>query len=102
MTVTLVTGASTGIGRTCAIHFARKGHRVYATMRNPEAGQSLLDLAKAEGIDLRVQQLDVNDQASVDACMRAVAGYTGAVDLLINNAGIGGGGAIEETPSAKS
>ncbi|MFN0094272.1 MAG: SDR family oxidoreductase [Dehalococcoidia bacterium] len=101
MVVTLVTGASTGIGRACAIHFARRGDRVYATMRNPAAGADLAQLATDESIDLRVVQLDVNDQASVDACMATVTGESGAVDVLINNAGVGAGGAIEETDLAE-
>ena len=53
MTITLITGCSTGIGRACAVHFARKGHRVYATMRNPNAGEDLLDLARDESLDVR-------------------------------------------------
>jgi NAD(P)-dependent dehydrogenase (short-subunit alcohol dehydrogenase family) len=97
MTTTLITGCSTGIGRACAVHFARKGHRVYATMRNPGAGEDLLDLARNESLDVRVLPLDVTDQPSVDGCMAAVARESGAVDVLINNAGILGGGSIEET-----
>jgi len=97
MTVMLITGCSTGIGRACAVHFARKGHRVYATMRNPSAGEDLMDLAHGESLDLRIFALDVNVQSSVDACLASVIGESGAVDVLINNAGILGGGSIEET-----
>ncbi len=97
MTTTLITGCSTGIGRACAEHFARKGHRVYATMRGPAAGQGLVDLARAESLDIRVLPLDVTVQSSVDACVANVMGESGAVDVLINNAGILGGGSIEET-----
>jgi NAD(P)-dependent dehydrogenase (short-subunit alcohol dehydrogenase family) len=97
MTITLITGCSTGIGRACAVHFARKGHRVYATMRNPVAGDELLDLARNESLDLRILPLDVSVQASVDSCFATVSGESGGVDVLINNAGVLGGGSIEET-----
>jgi NAD(P)-dependent dehydrogenase (short-subunit alcohol dehydrogenase family) len=66
-------------------------------MRNPNAGEDLLDLARDESLDVRVLPLDVNDQASVDACVGAVIAESGAVDVLINNAGILGAGSIEET-----
>jgi NAD(P)-dependent dehydrogenase (short-subunit alcohol dehydrogenase family) len=97
MPVTLISGCSTGIGRACAVHFASKGHRVYATMRNPGAGEDLMDLAHGESLDVRILPLDVNVQSSVDACLASIMGESGAVDVLINNAGILGGGSIEET-----
>ncbi len=99
MPVTLVTGSSTGIGQTTALHLARQGHHVFASMRNPVTGSSVLtQAAEEEGLNLDVIQLDVNDLDSSEQAVREVLEQVGQIDVLINNAGIGGGRAIEETP----
>ena len=96
MTVTLITGTSTGLGQATALHLARKGHTVYATMRSHERGAApLLDAAKAEGIDIRVSALDVCDPASIKDAVDAVLREAGQIDVLINNAGRGDLGAVE-------
>ena len=84
----LITGCSSGIGAELARELARRGHRVYATARSPEA---LAPLA-AEG--LRTLALDVNDDASIARAFEVVAGEAGALDLLINNAGFSQVGAV--------
>jgi len=97
MTVTVVTGSSTGIGYETALRLARDGHRVVATMRNPDASD-LATVAKEQDLDLEVKSLDVNSDASVDELFREVFATHGAVDVLVNNAGLGGnGGVVEET-----
>ena len=99
MPVTLITGTSTGIGQTTALHLARQGHHVFASMRNPATGSSVLTkAANEEGLKLDVIQLDVNDPDSSEQAVRDVLEQTGQLDVLITNAGIGGGGPIEETP----
>lgn len=99
MTVTLITGTSTGIGQATALRLARQGHHVFASMRNPATGSSVLtEAARQEGLKLEVIQLDVNDPDSSEQAVRDVLEQTGQLDVLINNAGIGGGGPIEETP----
>ena len=66
MTVTLVTGASTGIGEATALHLSRLGHSVYASMRTPDAsGGGLRSAAEEENLDLEVIALDVDDSGSV-------------------------------------
>jgi NAD(P)-dependent dehydrogenase (short-subunit alcohol dehydrogenase family) len=93
MPIALVTGSSTGIGQATAISLARAGHVVHAAMRNPDAAE-FEKVAAAEGLDIRPIRMDVDDDASVVDAFAAV----GAVDVLVNNAGIGGGGSVEETP----
>ena len=69
--VALVTGASTGIGNSTALHLARNGYHVFATMRNPSAGQELDQIANDEKLSLDVLALDVNDEQSAQACIPA-------------------------------
>ncbi len=98
MEIALVTGSSTGIGQSAALHLARNGFHVFATMRNPQAGVDLLTIASDEGIGITVLPLDVNDLDSCESCIAGVISQAGQIDVLVNNAGIGGGGAVEETP----
>ena len=96
MAVALVTGSSTGIGQATALHLARNGYETYATMRNVGAGEGVLAPAKAEGLPLHLLQLDVTDGASVAAATAEAVRRSGPIDVLVNNAGVGGGGPIEE------
>lgn len=79
----LITGTSKGIGYDSALQFARLGHEVIATMRNPNASD-LGQVAAAESLPIDIRVLDVNDSASVDDVFNAV----GNLDVLVNNAGI--------------
>lgn len=98
MTVTLITGSSSGIGQATALHFARKGHQVFASMRNPEAGgEPLRTAAKDEGLKIELVTLDVDDADSAKSAVQTVLDSAGRIDVLVNNAGVGGGGAFEET-----
>jgi NADP-dependent 3-hydroxy acid dehydrogenase YdfG len=90
--VVLITGCSTGIGRATARLLAREGYTVYATARRPD---SIADLA-ADGC--RLLPLDVTDEASAAAAVQAVEDAEGAVDVLVNNAGINEIGAMETVP----
>lgn len=99
MSVFFVTGCSTGIGHATALHFARAGHRVYATMRTPgrSGGPLVRAAARLEG-EVRLLPLDVTDQDSVDGAVGTALAESGAVDVLVNNAGVGWLGTVEETP----
>jgi NAD(P)-dependent dehydrogenase (short-subunit alcohol dehydrogenase family) len=97
----LITGTSSGFGRLTALHLARHGATVVASMRNfnkgkrPEA-QELADIASKEKLKLSVVEIDVTKPALVasgTAAAQKIAG--GALDLLVNNAGIGIGGPVE-------
>jgi NAD(P)-dependent dehydrogenase (short-subunit alcohol dehydrogenase family) len=85
----LITGSSTGFGRLAALEFARRGDRVFASMRDTGKGAALLEEAKAEGLEVALVRLDVNDRKSVDATVRDVLERAGSIDVLVNNAGIG-------------
>lgn len=89
----VITGCSTGFGHDAALRFARRGDRVYATMRglsgkNAARAAELEKLAKAEGLDLRVVELDVVDTASVNEAAATIVREAGAPDVVINNAGV--------------
>lgn len=88
----LITGCSTGIGRATALRLVKAGHTVYATARKVE---TLQDLAAA---GCKVMALDVCDEASIRRAVSTVEQEQGAVGVLINNAGYGSEGPIEEVP----
>ena len=97
--VVLITGCSTGIGQVAAIHLSRLGYRVFASMRNPDAGASpLIKVANTERLNLEIIQLDVTDPESSKRAVQKVLDQAGKLDVLINNAGVSGGGPIEEMP----
>lgn len=98
MSVILVTGASTGIGQTTSLHLASNGHRVFAGVRSPDTANELKERIAAQDSSVELIQLDVTDQASVDSAVQQIMDQTGRIDVLINNAGVGGGRAVEETP----
>lgn len=94
----LITGASSGFGRIGALHYARLGARVIATMRNlprPEAETLAAEAAK-EKLDVQIVGIDVTDDASVAAgTTKALDLAGGRIDTLVNNAGIGITGPVE-------
>ncbi|HYE89878.1 MAG TPA: SDR family oxidoreductase [Terriglobales bacterium] len=98
MAVVLVTGSSTGIGLATACHFARLGHEVHAGVRNPATAGELTRAIEADGLPIHVVSLDVDDGASVMRAAGQVLAQSGRVDVLVNNAGIGGGGPLADVP----
>jgi NAD(P)-dependent dehydrogenase (short-subunit alcohol dehydrogenase family) len=88
----LITGCSTGIGRATALRLARAGWPVYATARRPES------LAELAGAGCKTLPLDVTDETSMRAAVERVEQDSGAVGVLINNAGYSQSGAIETVP----
>ena len=92
----LITGCSSGFGFNAAKYLAEKGHHVYATMRNVKgknAGPAaeLKEFAMANNVGIDVLEMDVTSDDSVNAAVAQIP----VVDVLINNAGLGFGGAIE-------
>lgn len=95
----LVTGASAGFGFDLVKSLAERGHKVFATMRgvdakNKEKAQALEAFAKEGGHELRVLELDVTSDASVNQAVKAAV-EDGGLDVVVNNAGIGNFGIDE-------
>lgn len=99
--VTLVTGATSGLGKAMALLLAGKGYDVYAGARKTVDGEALVAAAKGRGISLKAVQLDVTDDGSVRAAVSLVARESGRLDNLVNNAGYGFLGTVEEATDAE-
>jgi short-subunit dehydrogenase len=89
--VVLVTGASTGIGKCCADHLVTRGYRVFGTSRQPMAQLQ----SQSPGVEMI--RMDVDDDNSVTSGVRLVFEKAGRIDAVINNAGWGLMGAVEDT-----
>jgi len=90
----LITGASTGFGRDTAETLARAGHTVFASFRDID-GRNRVHTTALRAQNIHVVELDVTNDASVDAAVRAVLSQSKRLDVLINNAGIGAAGVSE-------
>lgn len=92
--VALVTGTSTGFGRLTAEALARAGYRTYGTLRDG-VGRNAAAKAALESAGVRVVEMDVTEDASVEGALSAVVAEAGAVDVLVNNAGAAYFGYVE-------
>jgi len=86
--VALVTGASQGIGRACAVRLASAGAAVAVAARNQEKLDELVSEIKASGGKAEAFPLDVSDEEQIKGTFKAVLGQLGKIDILVNNAGI--------------
>ena len=99
MTITVVTGANSGIGRATAIHLAQQGHDVYGTVRSFDRAGKLQSMAADAGVEVHLVELDVADDESVRRGFAGILDETGGrVDVLVNNAGVGANAVAEECP----
>ncbi len=90
--VWFITGCSTGFGRQIAKHVLELGYRAVVTARDPEDVRELVKLG-----DALVLKLDVTDRSQAEEAVKAAEDYYGGIDVLVNNAGIGYFGAVEES-----
>ena len=91
--VVLITGSSSGFGRLIATTLARQGHCVYAAMRDPNMrnksiATELMDLSANEELLLHTIEIDVTNNASIEAAVAHIVGEQGRIDVLVNNAGV--------------
>jgi NAD(P)-dependent dehydrogenase (short-subunit alcohol dehydrogenase family) len=97
--VSVVTGANSGIGRATAIHLAAQGHTVFGTVRSRSKAAKLEAMAADAGVAVHLVELDIADDASVEQGFAEIFAATGGiVDVLVNNAGVGGNAVAEECP----
>ncbi|MEW1639627.1 SDR family NAD(P)-dependent oxidoreductase [Streptomyces sp. NPDC093801] len=94
----LITGTSTGIGLAAAVAAARAGWHAVATMRDTGRAGALLEAAREAGVAelVQVKPLDVTDAAAVEACVAEVVAEHGRLDAVVNNAGAGFVGTVEQ------
>lgn len=97
--VAVVTGSSTGIGFETSITLARNGFHTYATMRKLEGEKTkpVTEVAKSENLQLQAIELDVDNDKSVADAINTIVEERKRIDVLINNAGYGLGGALEDS-----
>lgn len=99
--VSVVTGANSGIGRATALHLAESGHDVYGTVRSAARAGKLNEAAEERGVAVELIELDIASDASVRDGFAQIIERAGRVDHLVNNAGVGGNGVVEETSSER-
>jgi NAD(P)-dependent dehydrogenase (short-subunit alcohol dehydrogenase family) len=92
----LITGATDGLGKAAALLLAERGYRVFAAGRSAEKRTQLDSLAKEKKLPLETLEMDVCDDNSVQKAVTAVYQKAGAIDVLINNAGLVYVGAVED------
>lgn len=94
--VAVVTGASSGIGYETSLTLARNGFVTYATMRSLNKGENIKSAAEEEKLPLKIVQLDVTDDESVKDALQSILSEASGIDVLVNNAGYGLVGALED------
>jgi NAD(P)-dependent dehydrogenase (short-subunit alcohol dehydrogenase family) len=94
--IALVTGSSSGIGFHTSLFLARAGFYTYATMRNLDKSSKIADIAQEDNLPLEVLRLDVTDDKSVKDAVNTIAVKQKRIDVVVNNAGYGSIGAIED------
>jgi NAD(P)-dependent dehydrogenase (short-subunit alcohol dehydrogenase family) len=99
--VCVVTGANSGIGRATAVHLAESGYNVVGTVRSRAKADKLNAAAGAAGVTVDLVEMDIADDESVHAGFTEILQRAGRVDHLVNNAGVGGNGVVEETTPAR-
>ncbi len=92
MKTVLITGASSGIGKTTAIFLAQNGYNVYAAARRMERMEDL------KNFGIKPIFLDITEEDSLVTCVKQILTEAGRIDILINNAGSGYYGALEDMP----
>ena len=96
--VAVITGSSTGIGFETSLMLARNGYFTYATMRNTQKSKEIERIAQQENLPIRIVEMDVNNDNSVKTTIEKIIRERNRIDVLVNNAGYGLFGALEDLP----
>lgn len=99
--VAIVTGSSSGIGRAIAHCFAEEGARLTLAARRRDLLEETVAQVKARGVEALGVQTDVSDEDQVERLVQRTVDEWGRLDIMINNAGIGGGGPIAQVETAE-
>ena len=94
--VALVTGSSSGIGFETSLALARNGYHTFATMRNLGKDQKIKQIIEKEDLSVEILELDVDNEESVNRAIKTVSEKKGRIDVLVNNAGYGMWGTVED------
>jgi len=94
--VAIVTGSSSGIGYETALALARDGFYTFATVRNLKKADKILQVAKKEKLNIESIELDVDDEKSISAAIEKIISKKQRIDVLVNNAGWGLFGSVED------
>ena len=98
--VAVVTGANSGIGRATALHLGTNGFHVFATARSASKADKLMHRAAEINASIELVEMDVADDASVSRAFKSILAQS-PIDVLVNNAGIGGNGVVEESTTGQ-
>jgi NAD(P)-dependent dehydrogenase (short-subunit alcohol dehydrogenase family) len=96
--VAVITGSSTGIGFETSLILARNGYFTYATMRNTQKSKEIERITQQENLPIRIVEMDVNNDNSVKTTIKRIIRERNRIDVLVNNAGYGLFGALEDLP----
>ena len=94
--VALVTGSSSGIGFETSLALARNGYHTFATMRNLGKDEKIKQIIEKEDLSIEILELDVDSEKSVNRAIKTVSEKKGRIDVLVNNAGYGMWGTVED------
>ena len=92
----LITGCSSGIGLETALALARDGFYTFATMRDLTKTEKIEEAIKKENLNVEILELDVDNEESASTAIEAILGKKQRIDVLVNNAGYGMWGTVED------
>ena len=94
--IALVTGSSSGIGLETSLALAKEGFYTFATMRDLNKNNKIKESIKKENLTIEILEMNVDDEQSVDNTISKILEKKGRIDVLVNNAGFGMWGTVED------